>query len=194
MLRFFSLLSIIIVIGFIFWNFLSQENQEEFLIDGQDFETFIVSAVERNTKDLRVFSFSISLEELFWYESQIYQNNLHQIHLRRQIQENFHAITSGQQLPSSIQKTEQDLQKEIERDRILLSQYDWNLQQRTVWGRNTWQTTSFNSQHDCRGIFFDPCIEILLPNSEAPIWSPLYDNISRYKKQNLFNTSNLREI
>ena len=65
MLRFFSLLSIIIVIGFIFWNFLSQENQEEFLIDGQDFETFIVSAVERNTKDLRVFSFSISLEELF---------------------------------------------------------------------------------------------------------------------------------
>ena len=156
MLRFISLLSIFIVIGFLFWTFFSRENHEEFLVDGQDFETFVGSALERNTPEVDLYSVQYSLDEFFWVESEIYKKNMEQIALRNTLSESFQqAILWERELYSTSQDQAQ-IQEQLRKERNLQS---WS--QRPLWNtRSTKQRAqqSWRSWWDCAGLIFDPCI------------------------------------
>ena len=156
MLRFISLLSIIIVIWFLFWTFFSREHQEEFLVDGQNFEAFVESALERNTPEADLYSVQYSLDEFFSVESEIYQNNMKQIALRNTLSESFQQAIHWERELYSTNLTQTQIEEQLRKERNL---QDWN--QRPLWNTrtNTQRTQqSWGSWWGCTGLIFDPCI------------------------------------
>lgn len=164
MIRFISIVSILIIGVFLFSRFDFSSVWTESPLIGVSFEEYIVEAIERNTPEEELFSFSISLAELFWRESMIFQNNHQQILLRNQLQENFNMIVSGQKQTFSLQRTQAEIDQELIQRQRQIFPNNRNIQNWFIWA--WWNISQWEGE--CSGLFFNPCITIFEPT--PPPW------------------------
>ena len=175
MLRFISILSICVIAVFVLYRCNINDSTEDLSMTDRNFEDFVIDAIARNTpEDTRIFSVDFSLEDLFWSESYIYQNNQRQLLQRSSMQENFYAIIQWQKQTLSLQQTNEDIQAELNRQKQLHRTTTWDTVRSSRSWSTAWSGGTGISSSNCAGIIFDPCIilwEELSPSGIMKFWT-----------------------
>ncbi|MCH8518847.1 hypothetical protein LAT59_03750 [Candidatus Gracilibacteria bacterium] len=157
MLRFIVLISVIIIFLFV----ISQCSQEDISVGNQNevqtFEEYIEEVFERNIITENDETIIFSLEEIFGNQSEIYKNNRDQIVLQSTLQRDFIAVIVGERETYSLQKNDEEIKQELERERRRSPSYSNSLvgreRQRQIQGASI-------RGGECAGLIFDPCIVI----------------------------------